>query len=178
MPAGNGIALIVSIASEEDEMSDSYPYRDKRELTEGVNPYQPDRSESRSARSRYSILVVDDMEHNVLMFTRVLDKLGYRHGHAINGLQAVKAVTEGIYDLILMDCQMPVMDGIDATRAIRGLADPLCHIPIIAITANAALDNITRCFDAGMNDFVAKPPDFDRIDGLILKWIGMGEEGC
>jgi len=74
------------------------------------------------------------------------------------------------YDLILMDMQMPVLDGIGATQAIREL-DTYSAVPIIAMTANAFADDRVQCLDAGMNDFIAKPVDPDRLFVAMLHWL-------
>lgn len=128
--------------------------------------------EDQARRGGYSVLIVDDQEMNILVISSFLTRLGYRCGCAGNGEEAVNAVSAGDYNLVLMDCQMPVMDGIEATTVIRGMAAPHGNIPIIAITANATPENVSKCFEAGMNDFFSKPLDFDRIDEVILKWIG------
>ncbi|MBP5291400.1 MAG: response regulator, partial [Lachnospiraceae bacterium] len=79
----------------------------------------------------------------------------------------LKSADPGTYDLIFMDVQMPVMNGIEATKTIRGLDDPLSSIPIIAMTADAFSENITACLDAGMNGHIAKPVNVR----LVLKEI-------
>lgn len=128
--------------------------------------------EDQARRGGYSILVVDDLEPNIFVISIFLTRLGYRCGRAGNGQEAVNAVRAGEYDLVLMDCQMPVMDGIEATRVIRAMAAPHGSIPIIAMTANATPETAGKCFAAGMNDLFAKPLDYGRLDEVILKWIG------
>ena len=85
-----------------------------------------------------------------------------KRGHSLdvvqNGQQALEAVNQGDFDVVLMDVQMPVMDGIDATRAIRQLADPRkARVPIIAMTAQAFQGDADRCLAAGMNNYLSKP---------------------
>ncbi|MHA1568368.1 MAG: response regulator, partial [Alphaproteobacteria bacterium] len=87
-----------------------------------------------------------------------------------NGLEAVEAVRTLPYDLVLMDVQMPEMNGYDATAAIRGLSPPMHGVPIIAITANAMAGDAEKCLDAGMDDYLAKPIDRSRLRAMIEKW--------
>ncbi|HZB90977.1 MAG TPA: ATP-binding protein, partial [Stellaceae bacterium] len=100
-------------------------------------------------------LLVEDDETNRLIGLRVLAKLGYAVDTAVNGREAVEAVRAGAYDLVLMDVMMPEMDGIQATRLIRGLPPPRGSVPILALTAN--YEYAARCAEAGMDGFVAKP---------------------
>ena len=92
-----------------------------------------------------------------------LRKLGYKASAVTNGAEAVEAVKHGGYDLVLMDCQMPVMDGFEATRSIRESMHP--GIPIIAITADAMPADRDRCLSEGMNDYLAKPVELSRLIG-------------
>ncbi len=105
------------------------------------------------------ILIVDDMETNLLTAKALIDKLGYVTDQAENGLKAVQQHKEKSYDLILMDCQMPVMDGYEATHQIRDIEKKLnlTHVPIVAMTGNVFESDKKKCFDAGMDDFIAKP---------------------
>jgi len=103
------------------------------------------------------ILVAEDHPLNRLVASIVLEEAGLNFDFAEDGVAAVEAVTRGGYDLVLMDVNMPRMDGLEATRQIRALASPLCDIPIVAVTANAAPDEVEACMRAGMTAFVAKP---------------------
>jgi two-component system, sensor histidine kinase and response regulator len=103
------------------------------------------------------ILLVDDDPVNCKVATRIIERLGTRPDVADNGLLAVDAVSISTYDLVLMDCQMPEMDGYDATAAIRRNEGPDRHTCIIAMTANAMQGDKERCIAAGMDDYVAKP---------------------
>jgi CheY-like chemotaxis protein len=103
------------------------------------------------------VLVADDNETNQLVATSLLAKLGIASDVAENGVLAVSAVRDGAYDLVLMDMQMPEMDGLEATRTIRALAGDKARIPIVGLTANAFGDDRRRCRETGMDGFLAKP---------------------
>ncbi len=105
------------------------------------------------------ILIVEDMETNRLTAKALIGKQGYKTHEAKNGLEAVEKQEKNHYDLILMDCQMPVMDGFEATRRIRAYEknQNLAHVPIIAMTGNAFDSDRQKCFEAGMDDFISKP---------------------
>jgi signal transduction histidine kinase/DNA-binding response OmpR family regulator len=105
------------------------------------------------------VLVVEDNQVNQLLVTTLLTKAGMRSEVAANGLEAVQAVHHRNFDLILMDMQMPEMDGLEATRRIRQLGPAGRAVPIIAMTANAMQEDRRRCLAAGMNDFISKPID-------------------
>ena len=121
-----------------------------------------------------TILIVDDHPINQKVVQTMLKMLGYKVDVASNGQEGLDAVKGNDYEMVLMDIQMPVMDGLEATKAIRQL-DPKIHgtkhqIPIIAITANAMLGDDQTCFEAGMNEYLAKPiqkPDLERV---IKQW--------
>jgi PAS domain S-box-containing protein len=103
------------------------------------------------------VLVVDDNATNRLVATKILEQLGAVVDTAKDGAVAVAAVAKGDFDLVLMDIQMPVMDGIDATLNIRALPAPLGDIPIVAMTANVSADQVKSYHAAGMNGVIAKP---------------------
>jgi CheY-like chemotaxis protein len=75
------------------------------------------------------------------------------------------------YDLVLMDCSMPEMNGYDATRAIRQMAGPVAHVPIVAMTADAVTGARERCLDAGMNDYVSKPVKLEHLERTIARFL-------
>ncbi|RJF77215.1 response regulator [Azospirillum cavernae] len=105
------------------------------------------------------ILVAEDVEMNRLLVVTLLKQAKHRVVAVEDGAAAVAAMRRHAFDLVLMDVNMPVMDGLDATRAIRGMADPVNRTPIIALTANTFPEDVARCRAVGMNGYVAKPID-------------------
>ena len=118
------------------------------------------------------VLLVEDNELNQEVASEMLLQVGLQVDVADNGRIAVAKAADGHYDLILMDVQMPVMDGLTATREIRRL--PACGaVPIIAMTANAMAGDRERCLAAGMNDHVAKPIDPETLWATLMRWIAL-----
>ncbi|QIG44129.1 response regulator [Nocardioides anomalus] len=119
------------------------------------------------------VLVVEDNAINQLVAEGMLRRLGYDVTLAGNGSAAVAwvAAEPDRFDAILMDCQMPVMDGFDATRAIRAQEDDGRHTPIIAMTAAALTEEREQCFAAGMDDFLTKPVDPARLEATLARWV-------
>ncbi len=128
-------------------------------------------SEHSTARLRSSkILLVEDNEFNQQVARELLTSAGLKVDVAENGQQALEMLEKQIYDAVLMDVQMPVMDGITATREIRQ-KDKFKELPVIAMTASVMQKNIQECIDAGMNDHIAKPIEPDIMFKKLLKWI-------
>jgi signal transduction histidine kinase/DNA-binding response OmpR family regulator/HPt (histidine-containing phosphotransfer) domain-containing protein len=118
------------------------------------------------------ILVADDDQANQLLIKMLLGKQGYIIDAATNGLEAIEAVQKVAYDIVLMDVQMPEMDGPTATRLIRRLDEPLCNIAIIALTANAMQGHREEYLAAGMDDYVSKPIKPSALFFAIAKVLG------
>jgi CheY-like chemotaxis protein len=129
------------------------------------------------------VLVAEDNQVNQLLTMRLLEQLGYHADIAVNGLAAVEAVARHTYAAVLMDCQMPGLDGFDATRRIREYeghlrseppATSTTRVPIIAMTANGTRD---RCLLVGMDDFIAKPVEIETLRTVLARCIGGRAQG-
>jgi CheY-like chemotaxis protein len=118
------------------------------------------------------ILVVEDNVANIKVAVRMIERLGYRADMAGNGLEAVSALGKLDYNAVLMDCQMPEMDGYEATRQIR--RQETRHTPIIAMTASAMSGDRERCLAAGMDDYISKPIKLHVLAALLERWLGPG----
>lgn len=117
------------------------------------------------------VLVVEDNLVNQKVARKFLEKLGCTVEVAANGLEALQAVKKRDFDLVFMDCQMPEMDGYEATRVMRRESSTQ-KLPIVAMTANAMSGDREKCLDAGMDDFVSKPISMPRLSDVLLKWNG------
>lgn len=117
------------------------------------------------------ILVAEDNQINQLVIARMLDKYNLKYQLVANGLEVVDALTKTSFDLILMDCQMPDMDGYQATRHIRMSNNAQKNIPIIALTANAIRGDENKCFEYGMNDYLTKPIDRLKLFQVLSKYL-------
>ncbi|MTV49783.1 response regulator [Heliobacillus mobilis] len=114
--------------------------------------------------SSVTVLLVEDNLMNQKLMKILLNKLGYKVDCVNNGLESLTAVTEHQYSLILMDIQMPIMDGLEATRNIRKNEHQYVkNTPIIAVSANRMDEYRDRCFAAGMNDYISKPIEIDEL---------------
>ena len=124
-----------------------------------------------TGRTQCSVLLAEDNAINALLARVMLENLGCRVDLAGNGQEAVIKAQTGGYDLILMDCQMPVLDGFEATRLIRKLDSPASAVPIIALTANAMKGDSVACLAAGMNDYLTKPISKAALQVALQRWV-------
>jgi CheY-like chemotaxis protein len=117
------------------------------------------------------LLVAEDNPVNQLVAVRMLEKLGYRADVAANGSEAVDALMRIDYAAVLMDCQMPEMDGFEATREIRRRQSGGRRTPVIAMTAAAAEEDRNRCFEADMDDYLSKPVRSEDLGTVLARWL-------
>jgi two-component system, sensor histidine kinase len=130
--------------------------------------------QKQTSLSSAKVLLVEDNEINQMVAQKMLEKVGLKAVLANNGVEALKALDEQSFDLVLMDCQMPEMDGFDATREIRrldirSLSDK--HLPIVAMTANVMSGDKERCLEVGMDDYIGKPVQRDKLEAMLKKWL-------
>jgi CheY-like chemotaxis protein len=121
---------------------------------------------------QWHILLVEDNDLNQLVASERLKQMGITCSIANNGLEAVEMVQKETFDAILMDMQMPVMDGLTATKEIRKLQG-FANLPIIALSAAVLQDDLLLAQEAGMNDFVAKPIDKIALQNVLSKWLSI-----
>ncbi|MBU8922569.1 MAG: response regulator [Bacteroidales bacterium] len=124
-----------------------------------------------TSRSKPRILLAEDNRVNQKIACLMLEKAGFCVDVVEDGLQATEAVESRSYDLILMDCMMPGMDGYKATAKIRRMNGAKSRIPIIALTANTMMGDRDRCIEAGMDDFLPKPINRSGMLEIIDRWI-------
>ncbi|OHB30254.1 MAG: hypothetical protein A2790_05445 [Phenylobacterium sp. RIFCSPHIGHO2_01_FULL_69_31] len=118
------------------------------------------------------VLLAEDNPVNTMVAVTVLQAMGCDVDTVTNGADAVEAVTNGAYDVVLMDVHMPQMDGLEATRRIRASNGPGARTPILAMTADATAEDQDTCLAAGMDDFISKPINIDHFAGVVAGWIG------
>ena len=140
-------------------------------VAEVAEPVGPPPAAAAHRQSR--LLLVEDNFVNQRVAVYMLAKLGARVDVAMHGREAIEMLGKCAYDLVLMDCQMPEMDGFEATRMIRDRTSPVLdhEIPVIAMTANAFPEDRVRALGCGMNDFLAKPVDRSMLANMLAKWL-------
>lgn len=119
----------------------------------------------------YRVLLAEDNIVNQKVARAMLERLGIQVDCVSNGVEAVSALTRQPYDLVLMDCQMPELDGYEAAKQIRNLGTQAANVPIVALTANALSDDRERCLQSGMNDFMGKPVKREELRTVLSAWL-------
>ncbi len=162
---GKGSKFIFSIPLDVSEAQDL----DKLKVS--YTSQLPDNSKQLSCKAR--VLVVEDNVVNQRVAQGMLEKMNVTVDLADNGQLGLDKLTEAEYDLVLMDIQMPVMDGYQASRSIRNEATGIINhqVPVIAMTASAMQDDQDKCYQAGMNDFIPKPVDPRHLANMLMKWL-------
>ena len=150
----NSLLNLLDPAAGEGQQAQSAPVRDRTDGDRGL------------------VLVAEDNEINQMVAADNLSMLGYRVDLAWNGIEAVQLATAKSYQAILMDCQMPKMDGYTATAQLRQHERPDQHVPIIAMTAGALSEDRQRCLAAGMDDYLSKPIDLEQLRAALNRWVG------
>ena len=151
--------------------------RDKPMLATSADERDENRRDDGSTRSFLGqVLLVEDNPVNARVASRLLSLHGINVDHALDGSIALRLLGEKRYDLVLMDCQMPVMDGYTATRTRRAaeVAEKLPRLPIVAMTANAMMGDREKCLSAGMDDYLTKPLDRRLLEATLAKWLREG----
>jgi CheY-like chemotaxis protein len=117
------------------------------------------------------VLVVDDNQINLMVSSHAIEKFGCETVCVTGGIEALDILSNDRFDLVFLDVQMPGISGLEAAREIRRREANATHIPIVALTAGAMLQEQQDCFDAGMDDFVTKPITLDSIQNILVKWL-------
>ncbi|OGV48599.1 MAG: hypothetical protein A2017_21045 [Lentisphaerae bacterium GWF2_44_16] len=130
-------------------------------------------------KKKIKVLIAEDTPSNQMVALGILKNLGYKADAVANGQEALDSLTSIPYDVVLMDCQMPEMDGYEASRLIRDAASGVLNpnVPIIAMTANALSGDRKKCIDAGMNDYISKPVQAREMDETIFRWAFPSKNG-
>jgi CheY-like chemotaxis protein len=155
--------LVEALARPRGRLTDGQP-------TPRANEVKPAPQQATDTGARYTILLAEDNAINQRLAVSLLEREGHRVDVAPNGQRAIEALERRRYDLVLMDVQMPEVDGLEATRRIRERTDALARIPIIAMTANAMKGDEETCRQAGMDGYLAKPIEREKLYALVRTW--------
>jgi signal transduction histidine kinase/DNA-binding response OmpR family regulator len=163
------------LATPTDAITAILPDLDTQAVPEPVHSDDVSAAVSEPVTSPTRVLLVDDTQVNRRLASKMLEKLGVIVDVAANGREAVAKAETQRYALILMDCQMPEMDGYEATARIRAHEGSLQHTPIVAMTASAMPEDRKRCLDAGMDDYISKPVRQDTLRSAVSKWLVLAD---
>jgi CheY-like chemotaxis protein len=145
--------------------------------TRAIPPQAPGAERPAQVRGAHRILVAEDQQVNWMLIERMLVKRGHHAVNATNGRSVLERFESEHYDLILMDCHMPLLDGYDTAREIRRreATGESARIPIVAMTANAMVGDRETCVAAGMDDYMSKPISAEALDELLARWLAPGQ---
>jgi len=141
---------------------------------EAVEAVEQSVTEKKPLQLNAKILLVEDNQINQMVAMKMLQKIGLKAVLANNGVEALAILSEQSFDLVLMDCQMPEMDGFDATTKIRKLDIKTRHekpLPVVAMTANVMSGDRERCLEVGMDDYIGKPVQREKLESVLRKWL-------
>lgn len=172
--AGRGTTFTVQVPMEPAALtiSPETPAAISKTATVRPTPGRPRLRVVGTTVAELPILIAEDNPANQMIATRLLQKLGYATEVVENGREAVAAVEARPFAMVFMDCQMPEMDGYEATKRIRELDGERGELPIVALTANAAPGDRERCLEAGMDEYLSKPVRLPDLERLVSQWIG------
>jgi CheY-like chemotaxis protein len=156
------------------------PQSEGPHLERAVEPAVEPPAETPAPTSRPTrVLVAEDNHVNQVVVVAILKKLGYTAAIAENGREAVEICTHDEFAAVLMDCQMPKLDGYDAAREIRKRESDGRHIPIIAVTAHSMTSDRDACLEAGMDDYISKPLRSGELQAALGRWLpAMSQRGA
>jgi signal transduction histidine kinase/CheY-like chemotaxis protein/HPt (histidine-containing phosphotransfer) domain-containing protein len=154
------------------------PLVDRSAPAAAITPQAPGTERSAQASGAHRILVAEDQQVNWMLIERMLIKRGHRAVNAANGRSVLEKLESEQYDLILMDCHMPLLDGYDTAREIRRreATGQRARVPIVAMTANAMLGDRETCLAAGMDDYMSKPISAELLDEVLTRWLAPGRQ--
>lgn len=162
---------IIGIQAKEDNLQSKFVTR--HNVTKVLDDELNNVKDTHPQFPNHYVLAVDDMAMNMMLIRKVLSKFGLRIDTAVNGIEAFNKAKENTYDLIFMDCQMPEMDGFEATVKIRAHEKEhnKNHVPIVAITADAMVGDKEKCLSFGMDDYINKPFKENDIKNALERWL-------
>jgi PAS domain S-box-containing protein len=164
----NGTITVDSAPGEGTSIHVALPFSYPGQTESGL---QPEAKAKDDTEAGFRLLLAEDDPSNQVFLRKLLEKKGHSVTVVENGLEAVHRVDEQRFDCVLMDIAMPVMDGLEATKAIRDLQAPRCHIPIIAVTAFATSDDQASFLEAGMDEVIIKPVESDRLIEVLERHL-------